>query len=67
MFCANPNVQYRIHDVAIPLRFAKGDLQTTIRIVTSLLYSSAPYSTFLDSTLLNLYPYPTATLAPCLG
>ena len=59
----------RIHDVAVPLRSANNDLQNTIKIVTSLLYSSLPYtllfSTLLYSTYtqlllyryLYLYPY----------
>ena len=46
----------RIHDVAVPTQSAKNDLEKSIRIVTSLLYSPLPYSTFLSSTLLNLYP-----------
>ena len=56
MFRAYPNMSNRIHDVAVPTQSAKNDLEKSIRIVTSLLYSPLPYSTFLSSTLLNLYP-----------
>ena len=59
MFRANPNI---LHDVAVPMGSANNDLQSTIRIVTSLLYLSLPHSTFLNSTLLNLYPTSTLPL-----
>ena len=52
---ANPNI-------AVPLRSANNDLQSTIRLVISLLYASLSYSTFLNSTLLNLYPTSTLPL-----
>jgi hypothetical protein len=52
---ANPNI-------AVPLRSANNELQNTIRIVISLLYASLSYSTFLNSTLLNLYPTSTLPL-----
>ena len=52
-----------IHD-AVAMWSAQNDLQNTIRIVTSLLYSSLPYSTFLNSTLFNLYSTATSTCTP---
>ena len=49
---SNPNIQNASHEVASPIRSASDDLQNTIRIVTSLLYPSLPYSIFLGSTSL---------------
>ena len=72
MFRANPHSN-RILDVAVPLRFAKNDLQNTSRITTTLFYSSLLYSTS-TAALLLLYLYtspstPTLLLLylyPCL-
>ena len=64
MFRANPNI---LHDVAVPMGSANNDLQSTIRIVTSLLYLSLPHSTFLTlpySTIPNFYSTTTSTCTP---
>ena len=68
----------RIHDVAVPMRSANSDLQTTIRIAASLLYSALLRSALLYSALLLpllffslvfstlplLYLYSTSPLLP---